>query len=390
MRTLLRLTHPARARRLAPWLGALVFFALVPAGFTQEVHWRNDYNAARKESQEKGLPLVIDFGTENCVWCVRQDQTTFREPTIVGLLNQKFIALKVDGNREAALAQMLRIQVYPTLVLASPEGKILATLEGYQDASRLHDHMKRVLASVTNPEWMLREYQAAQKAVEASDFARAVTLLARITEDGKTRPVQKQAAALLRELEQKAATQLAKAKQLNDQGKVGEAVESLTDLVRSFAGTQAAAEGGRMIGSMAGAPEIKLKQRGRRAQELLAQANDDYQARHYLSCLERCETLTSSYGDLPEGVEAIRLSAKIKSQPEFMQGVCDDLGAKLGLMYLALAESHAQKGQNRQAAECLERVLRTFPGTPNAEMAQQRLTQLRGTVQGVPTSFKKQ
>jgi thioredoxin-related protein len=373
-----------------PWLSLLALFAFVPEFNAQEVRWRTDYNAARKESQEKGLPLVIDFGTDNCVWCIRQDQTTFRDPTIVGMVNQKFVGLKVNAAHEPTLAQMLRVQVYPTLVLAAPDGKILATLEGYQDATRLHDHMKRVLSTVTNPEWMLKEFQAAQKAVAANEFSRAVTLLAKITEDGKTRPVQKQAAALLRDVEQRGAARLAKAKLLNDHGKVGEAVEALTDLIRTFAGTTAAAEGGRMMGSLAGAPEIKLKQRGRRAQELLAQADEDFHTQQYLSCLERCEILTGSYGDLPEGADAVQLAGKIKSQPELMRSVCDQLSHRLGGMYLALAESHAQKGQNQQAAECLERVVLAFPGTPFAEAAQSRLTQLRGTVPGVPTSFKKQ
>jgi thioredoxin-like negative regulator of GroEL len=382
-----RLIRPVR---FALWLSFLTVLAHPPGARAQEVHWRTDYNAARKESQEKGLPLIIDFGTENCVWCIRQDQTTFREPTIVGLVNQKFVGLKINAAQEPTLAQMLRVQVYPTLVLAGPDGRILATLEGYQDATRLHDHMKRVLATVINPEWMVREYQAAQKAVAVSDFARAVTLLTKITEDGKTRPVQKQAAALLREVEQQAASRLAKAKLLNDNGKVGEAVEALTDLVRSFAGTTAAVEGGRMMGALAGAPEIKLKQRARRAQELLAQAQEDFRTQQYLGCIERCEILTNSYGDLPEGAEAVQLSAKIKSQPELMQSVCDHLSGRLGGMYLALAESHAQKGQSQQAAECFERVVRTFPGTPFAEAARSRLTQLRGTVQGVPTNFKKQ
>ena len=48
-----------------------------------------------------------------------------------------------------------------------------------------------------------------------------------------------------------------------------------------------------------------------------------------------------------------------------------------------------QKGQSQQATECLERVIRAFPGSQNAEVAQSRLTQMRGTVPGIPTSFKK-
>src|SRR5262249_45306929 len=160
------------------------------AGAQEVVKWRHDYNVARREAQEKGLPLVLDFGTENCFWCRKLDESTFRDPTVVGVMNERFIPLKIDAEREVKLAQVLRIQSYPTVVLAAPDGKILGTLEGYQDAARFHENLQRALASVSNPEWMLRDYQAATAAIASADYARAVALLKSIGEDGKTRPVQ--------------------------------------------------------------------------------------------------------------------------------------------------------------------------------------------------------
>src|SRR4051812_12059200 len=46
----------------------------------QEVSWRNDYNRARQEAAEKGVPLLIDIGTENCYWCKQLDLRTFKDP----------------------------------------------------------------------------------------------------------------------------------------------------------------------------------------------------------------------------------------------------------------------------------------------------------------------
>src|SRR5262249_22755360 len=82
-----------------------------------EVQWRTDYNGARKEAEEKHRPLLIDFGTQNCFWCKRLDASTFRDPTVCGPLNEKFVPLKIDAEREAQLAQALSIQSYPTVVL---------------------------------------------------------------------------------------------------------------------------------------------------------------------------------------------------------------------------------------------------------------------------------
>src|SRR5438876_61198 len=163
---------------------------LLSSGFSQEVEWRQDYNAARREASEKGRPLVIDFGTENCFYCKKLDSTTYRDPAVVGLMNERFIPLKIDANREAPLAEALRIERYPTIVLAGPDGKILGTQEGYMEAPRFLEQLQRVLVSVSNPEWMTRDYQEAAKAIDASDYARAIALLKSVTEDGKERSVQ--------------------------------------------------------------------------------------------------------------------------------------------------------------------------------------------------------
>src|SRR5262245_57412036 len=158
-------------------LALLAALALPSWAAAQEVQWRYDYNAARKEAEKRGLPMMLDFGTENCHFCVKLDETTFKDPAVVRVLNERFIPLKIDAGKEPALAQMLQVHLYPTLILAGPDGKILNTIEGYRDAGQFHESLQRVLASVTDPDWMLRDYREASKAAEKGDHARAVTLL---------------------------------------------------------------------------------------------------------------------------------------------------------------------------------------------------------------------
>jgi tetratricopeptide (TPR) repeat protein len=354
----------------------------------QEIQWRRDYNEARREATEKGKPLLLDFGTENCFWCKKLDATTFRESDIVSAVNERFIPLKIDAQRSVALAEALRIQSYPTLILAAPDGKILGTLEGFLDAPRLQDHLQRALASLSNPEWMTRDYLEATKAIAVSDYSRAVALLKSITQDGKDRPVQVKASQLLQDLEQQAAGQLVRAKQLDDKGQTTEAMHKLSELLRLYAGTQAAVEGGQLLTALSAKPEIKSQVRQQRARELLTQAREDYRTQQYLCCLDRCELLAASYADLPEGMEALQLAAEIKENPEWLQRACDSLTNRLSGLYLALAESLIKKGQPQQATLYLERVVKSFPGTRDADTAQVRLA----NIQGRPTwqaEFKK-
>jgi len=359
-------------------LALLVFALFATCAPAQDVSWRYDYNSARKEAAEKNRPLLLDFGTEHCFWCAKLDSTTFKDPEIARVLNQQFIPLKVDAEKNPLLTQTLQVQSFPTLVLAAPDGKILGTLEGYMPAERLQGSLQQTLVNLTVPEWMTRAYEDAARAVSGSEYARAIALLKSVVEDGKDRPVQQKARQLLVDLEQQAANRLAHARQLGDKGQNSEALNVLAQLLKAFPGTQAAAEGGQMLSSLALKPEVKTQQRGQRARELLAQAREDYRTQQYLCCIDRCELLASTYGDLPEGAEASQLVAEIKNNPEWMQQACEGLSDRLGGLYLSLAETWLKKGQPNQAILCLEKVIHSLPGTRQAEAAQVRLAQILG------------
>jgi predicted Zn-dependent protease len=193
---------------------------------------------------------------------------------------------------------------------------------------------------------------------------------------------------LLQDLEQQAAGRLARAKQLVDKGQTEEAMQTVTQLIRTFAGTQSAKDGGQMLTSLSSSQDVKSTQRTKRAREVLAQAREDYRTQQYLACLNRCETLLASYPDLPEGNEAMQLAAEIKGNPEWMRQACDSLSDQLGVLYLSLAETWLKKGQPEQAVLCLERVVQTLPGTRQAEAAQTRLAQIQGQPTQ-PVTFKK-
>jgi thioredoxin-like negative regulator of GroEL len=376
-------------QRPLPWNYLLVLGILLaaahsgsaqePAKGASEVKWRTDYTSARKESHEKGLPLVIDFGTTNCFWCKKLDESTFRDPRVIATMNEKVIPLKIDAEREVQLREMLRVSVYPTIVVASPEGRILNTMEGFQETSVFQDKIGRALAMLTPPDWMQRDLDIAQKAIHNGDMPRATVLLKAILEDGKTRPVQLQANKLIQELETKAADRIALAKQQHAKGQSAEALENLTETLRLFPTLAAAKDATDLIAKVAQNPEVRAEHRNKRAKELIVQAKDFYKTRDFIPCLDRCELLVGRYGDLAEGQEASVLIAEIKNNPEWLQGAADTMTDRLGGVYLALADSLLKRGQVARAEFYLQRVVQSFPGSRQAESAQIRLTQLQGS-----------
>jgi tetratricopeptide (TPR) repeat protein len=343
-----------------------------------EVSWRSDYARARQEAVEQGRPLVIDLGTEACFWCKQLDARTFKDPGIIRLLNDRCVPLKVDANRTPYLAQALRVQNYPTLVFASPDGKILGYQEGFLEAPALKDLLGKVLAACATPDWMKRDFEEAGKAVAASDFAKAITLLKNVVEDGKDRAVQVRARKMLQDLEKQAAERARAARELAEKGKTTEAIATADEVARVYAGTQGARDGQMLKGRLASQTEGGAEQRARRAAELLRQAREDYKSQQFLCCLDRCELLASEFADLPEGTEAGQLAAEIKANPEWTKKACDQLTERLSTLYLALADTMLKKGQPQQAVFYLERIVKHLPHSRHAEEAQVRLARLQG------------
>ncbi len=119
--------HPFPRATLAS--AALVFCGLAAAADPME--WRTDYAAARKEADEKKLPLLVVVGTEQCVYCRKLEATTFADKDTQAMLAGKVVLLKVDANKEPEFCRAMRVTMYPTTVIAGADGKIFAYLAGY-------------------------------------------------------------------------------------------------------------------------------------------------------------------------------------------------------------------------------------------------------------------
>jgi hypothetical protein len=123
----------------------------IPPMEVASISWRTDYMAARAEARTKNRLLLLEFCTEECFWCRKLEDTTFREPALVSLIDKDFIPLKIDAARDASLTRTLDIQGLPTLILATPSGEILTVVEGYLDAATLYRHLNRAAETAWQP-----------------------------------------------------------------------------------------------------------------------------------------------------------------------------------------------------------------------------------------------
>jgi hypothetical protein len=356
--------QPARPAPAAP----------APAAIT----WRTDYNSARKEAQEKGLPLLIVIGTDDCFYCRKLEAGPFKDANITNLLSSGYVALKLNATNTPEIAKALKVQLYPTMVLAAPDGKIHAFI------------LKRTTTAVATADWAARDFNEASKALAASDYPRAVTLLKGIVKDAGDKPVGTKAKQILEDVEKIAAAKLARAKQLEEQGKTQEATDALAEAVKLYAGTQAASDAAARLAGLAEKPEELQKRRERVARDLLAVARDDFRAGRLYDCIQKCEQIATAYAELPEAKHADALVADIKGNPERLAKACEQMNERTAAMYMALADSWTKKGQPAAAVACLKKVMALCPNSRHADLAQAEVVRIQSkTTPAVPAGLSK-
>jgi tetratricopeptide (TPR) repeat protein len=350
------------------------------------VRWETDYNTARQKAAEKGLPLFVVIGTDQCFYCRKLEQGPLREPQIVAHLQQHFIPLKIHAQREVELARALRVQVYPTIVLAGPDGKIHAFIEGYQDSQRLEEHCKRTLLAIHTPLGPARDFEQASQAISNGDYPRAIALLRQVSREAKDQPVAQKARLLLEQIEGQATQQQQQAQTLLAQGQTRPALELLSEVVRRYAGTTAADKAAEQMQRLTAQADIHQQLQQRSAQELLTAAREDFRRQQYYDCLLKCEQLRSGFPGQKEAQEADRLAEEIKKHPQYLSRACEQLQQRTVQLSLALAEAWLAQGHTTEAIACYERVVRLAPESPQAQVAVTALNRLKTQGTGTPTS----
>ena len=79
----------------------LVFFWIIPSGFSQLKIY--SFEEAEKLSKENPKPFVILIHTSWCNYCKIMEQSTFKNPAIITLLNTDFYFISLDAESKDAI-----------------------------------------------------------------------------------------------------------------------------------------------------------------------------------------------------------------------------------------------------------------------------------------------
>ncbi len=77
-------------------------------------------------SESRWQTPLLHFYTDNCSWCERLEEGSFRAPQVGEAVQKDFVPVKVHASRNPKLTEMFKVTKFPTDVIVSTNGDVLS------------------------------------------------------------------------------------------------------------------------------------------------------------------------------------------------------------------------------------------------------------------------
>ncbi|MEM6261435.1 MAG: thioredoxin fold domain-containing protein [Bacteroidota bacterium] len=105
------------------------------------------FAALKAQALLQQKPFMVNFFTDWCGPCDNMDKYTFADKELGTYAEENYLAFSVNAesaeNEGVQLAQRYDVLFFPTILIFSPEGKLMHKLSGYQRASTLLVELKK-------------------------------------------------------------------------------------------------------------------------------------------------------------------------------------------------------------------------------------------------------
>src|SRR5580698_973515 len=97
----------------------------------QPVLWREWSGTAFEQAKAQDKPILLDIGAVWCHWCHVMDRESYENPEVAQLINQRFVAIKVDRDErpdvdaryQAAVSAISGQGGWPLTAILTPDGR---------------------------------------------------------------------------------------------------------------------------------------------------------------------------------------------------------------------------------------------------------------------------
>ena len=125
---------------------AMAIFCMVLLGFSttsasDEIKWHS-YNQGLALAKQEEKKIFVHFYADWCAYCKKMENETLKNPAVIDYLNQNFIPVRVNSDKDRDLARNYYIRGLPSTWFVSETGEKISSLPGYISAEMLLNALK--------------------------------------------------------------------------------------------------------------------------------------------------------------------------------------------------------------------------------------------------------
>jgi thioredoxin-related protein len=103
---------------------------------SNEIQWHSyDEGMARGKFEKK--KIFLHFTADWCFYCEVMEKEAFKDPAVISSLNENFIPIKVDYDKETDTANFYHVEGLPDTIFIAETGQIIGRRPGYIPLAQL-------------------------------------------------------------------------------------------------------------------------------------------------------------------------------------------------------------------------------------------------------------
>ncbi len=117
--------------------GRLILLAFILLPFTRAlaedsgISWQPWSDSVFAQAKNERRFVLLDLGTVWCHWCHVMEEVTYRDPTVIDLVNKRYIAVRVDADGRPDLSNRYEEYGWPATIVFNADGGEIVKRRGY-------------------------------------------------------------------------------------------------------------------------------------------------------------------------------------------------------------------------------------------------------------------
>ena len=88
--------------------------------------------------------MLLNVSADWCHFCRQMKRETYTQRAVIDQINDQFVAVDLDADADRQLVKLLGITSLPTVLVVTPDIKVVSTMSGFQSANALIAKLNQV------------------------------------------------------------------------------------------------------------------------------------------------------------------------------------------------------------------------------------------------------